>query len=300
MRLVSHEAKGVWIDILCLMWTSPERGKLLRPDGKPYSTEQIARSIGYFQCHDDVTLDVTLKELVEANVCDFEKGVYICRRMLRESGKTEGARLRKQRERERSRGNVTQPGGEMSRRLSRDVTLTEAEAETETETETETERGARAVGNIEDLCDRLIAEHDDIHERHRVGLEQQLHACPDEAVRRQAVDDLLLNYTGASFSGRHTPVERLGAYIRRLMPGDRDRGKRGGVAAASNREPWKIRADLKSTKELTQKIWGEYSLGSSNAEKERPEQYARYLKLKKQCAEYEKELESAAKGEKSQ
>ena len=28
LRMASHSSKGIWIDLLCFMWESPERGKL--------------------------------------------------------------------------------------------------------------------------------------------------------------------------------------------------------------------------------------------------------------------------------
>lgn len=43
---VSKSAKGVWIDMLCLMFECPARGILADADGKPWCDEEVAQLIG--------------------------------------------------------------------------------------------------------------------------------------------------------------------------------------------------------------------------------------------------------------
>ena len=45
LRRCTHAAKGVWIDILCLMWENEERG-VLATAGQAWCDEDIARAVG--------------------------------------------------------------------------------------------------------------------------------------------------------------------------------------------------------------------------------------------------------------
>lgn len=46
VRSVSAEARGLWIDLICLMWESPEKGHLVAGSGTPYRSEHISRMTG--------------------------------------------------------------------------------------------------------------------------------------------------------------------------------------------------------------------------------------------------------------
>lgn len=46
LRACSIAARGLWMDMLCLMFESDRRGFLQAPTGKPYSHEQLARMTG--------------------------------------------------------------------------------------------------------------------------------------------------------------------------------------------------------------------------------------------------------------
>jgi len=46
VRCISLAARGLWIDMLCLMYESPTRGYLSLLDGKPVSAVQLARMVG--------------------------------------------------------------------------------------------------------------------------------------------------------------------------------------------------------------------------------------------------------------
>ena len=46
LRSVSAEARGLWIDLLCLMWEAPRRGHLVAGSGMPFRAEHISRMTG--------------------------------------------------------------------------------------------------------------------------------------------------------------------------------------------------------------------------------------------------------------
>lgn len=86
VRVVSNAARGLWIDLLCHMHNSPDRGYLRHKNGNPMTVEQIARLTGN-------SLDVAsslLDELIEAGTCSVadDNAVY-CRRMAFEAQKSE-------------------------------------------------------------------------------------------------------------------------------------------------------------------------------------------------------------------
>jgi hypothetical protein len=46
VQALDHAAKGVWIDLLCMMHDSPERGRLVFPTGLAMPDAAIARNLG--------------------------------------------------------------------------------------------------------------------------------------------------------------------------------------------------------------------------------------------------------------
>jgi hypothetical protein len=86
LRLCSVAARGLWIDLLCLMHSAPRRGYLQTATGSPLPLEQIARMAG---CSTDEATRL-ISELKDAGVCDCsEHGMIYSRRMVREEGKRE-------------------------------------------------------------------------------------------------------------------------------------------------------------------------------------------------------------------
>jgi len=81
VRSVSLAARGLWIDMLCLMHESPRRGYLQHVSGKPVTAEQLARMTG---CSTD-EVSRLLQELEDAGVFSCtEHGVIYSRRMVRD------------------------------------------------------------------------------------------------------------------------------------------------------------------------------------------------------------------------
>lgn len=82
VRALSLEARGLWFEMLCLMWEMPKRGYLSLDGKKPLSDEQLARMIG-----EDVFVITKLKQVLEScNVYskDPETGVIFNRRMVKD------------------------------------------------------------------------------------------------------------------------------------------------------------------------------------------------------------------------
>lgn len=84
LRAVSVAARGLWIDLLCLMWESDKRGYLVLSSGKPATTEQLARMTGNAP---EVVAEL-VNELEECGVTSrSDEGVLFSRRMVRDESK---------------------------------------------------------------------------------------------------------------------------------------------------------------------------------------------------------------------
>lgn len=80
LRLCSMAARGLWIDLMCLMHSCENYG-YLEAAGEPMTAEQIARLVG------EPPKDVRawLAELTRHNVCSIDqRGVMYSRRMVRD------------------------------------------------------------------------------------------------------------------------------------------------------------------------------------------------------------------------
>lgn len=118
LRSVSLEARGLWMDMLCLMHESTRRGYLQHSTGKPMSHEQIARMSG---CSPEVCARL-LEELEETGVFSREDdGTIFSRRMAREAIEKEGNAERQRRYYDR---NNKKPNGEPNANLTVDLTPT--------------------------------------------------------------------------------------------------------------------------------------------------------------------------------
>jgi len=81
LRACSMAAKGLWIDLLCLMWESPERGVLRTKSGSKTDPKRVAKMLGLkpFSCQKLIT------ELEENGVLSrTENGDIFSRRMVRD------------------------------------------------------------------------------------------------------------------------------------------------------------------------------------------------------------------------
>ena len=79
-RCMSLEARGLWIDMLCLMYESPRRGYLALANGKPVTATLLARMTG------SAIKDVKrlLEEMEDCGVYSKEGEIIYSRRMVRD------------------------------------------------------------------------------------------------------------------------------------------------------------------------------------------------------------------------
>lgn len=86
LRSVSLSARGLWTDMLCLMFENDRRGYLQHVTGKPVTAEQLARMTG--SSTDDVSR--MLQELEDSGVFSRnEHGIIFSRRQVRDERKRE-------------------------------------------------------------------------------------------------------------------------------------------------------------------------------------------------------------------
>lgn len=81
LRSVSIAARGLWIEVLCIMHQSPDRGYLLNTLGGKIDAPQLARAVG----EPVDTVAALLAELEAAGVFSRDdRGVIVSRRMVRD------------------------------------------------------------------------------------------------------------------------------------------------------------------------------------------------------------------------
>lgn len=84
LRACSLSARGLWIDLLCLMFESPRRGYLQLASGKAMTAEHVARSTG---CSTDDASRL-LQELTDSGVASYsDTEGYYSRRLVRDERK---------------------------------------------------------------------------------------------------------------------------------------------------------------------------------------------------------------------
>lgn len=91
VRSLSLEARGLWIDLICLMFEAEPRGYLTL-NGRPMTTEEIARATGQ-TCDNVRTIVGQLRD--SGTVSTDEKGRIFCRRLVRDQKKRDSDRDRK-------------------------------------------------------------------------------------------------------------------------------------------------------------------------------------------------------------
>jgi len=142
LKMVSHQTKGIWIDLLCYLWESPERGRLV---GTP---EQFVKMVG---CNADEWTQFYNEASVTkfADVTKANGLVTVCnRRMFREDKERKNTRLRVQRYRERQQSNA--PSND-------DITLPSSSSSSfkEKEIKKEKEDYAELIEQTHHLCQTL-------------------------------------------------------------------------------------------------------------------------------------------------
>lgn len=111
LRAVSATARGVWIDMLCLMFESPRRGYLETATGEPISIRHLSRMTGV----SDKILRRSVAELRSMCVCSStDVGTIFSRRIVRDEERREADRKRQEdhrnpRANNKTGANVTPP-----------------------------------------------------------------------------------------------------------------------------------------------------------------------------------------------
>lgn len=81
LKLCSLTSRGLWQDMNCIMFNSPKRGYLLKPNGSKYEAKDLARVTGA----SEQEVSTCLAELTSNEVCSTTSdGVIYCRRMVRD------------------------------------------------------------------------------------------------------------------------------------------------------------------------------------------------------------------------
>ena len=82
VRSLPPDYRGLWFDCICYMWESTERGYLVKPNGHPYSKDEIIRMVGL----DNQNSGIWLTYLIDNNVCGVREsdGAIYSRKMVRD------------------------------------------------------------------------------------------------------------------------------------------------------------------------------------------------------------------------
>lgn len=81
VRSLAPDVRGLWFDMICYMWESTERGVMVKPNGKPYSKDDIIRMVGL----DNQNSGIWLTTLLDNSVCSIrEDGAIYSRRMVKD------------------------------------------------------------------------------------------------------------------------------------------------------------------------------------------------------------------------
>ena len=83
VQALSYEERGIWFELMLMMFESPERGKLVFRTGTPIPEDAIARALGL----DKQKVNQILSKLLDYGVASKEEdtGVIYCRRMVRDA-----------------------------------------------------------------------------------------------------------------------------------------------------------------------------------------------------------------------
>jgi len=87
LRLVSYAARGLWIDMLCLMAKNQRRGYLEVTGGLTGGVKPTLAQLAKLTCGNEAEIGALLDELKGAGVCSIEPetGVIYSRRMVRDT-----------------------------------------------------------------------------------------------------------------------------------------------------------------------------------------------------------------------
>lgn len=81
LKVLDADVRGLWMDMLCYMWESSERGVMLKPNGDPMSKDEVSRLLGVDASGSYDWID----KLIDNQVCSVRAdGAIFSRRMVRD------------------------------------------------------------------------------------------------------------------------------------------------------------------------------------------------------------------------
>ena len=90
LKVLPPDVRGLWMDMLCYMWESVERGVMVKPTGEIYTQDEIIRMLGRDASGSDTWLD----QLIFGGVCGVRAdGAIYSRRMVRSAEISEKRRV---------------------------------------------------------------------------------------------------------------------------------------------------------------------------------------------------------------
>jgi hypothetical protein len=103
LSICSAAARGVWMDVICLMFESPKRGFLITENGIPWTLEQIAVCTrGDWQenlaCLKELIRNGVMKQATKGHRFRGKIGAYFSARIARDEGQREAWRSQKRRQ----------------------------------------------------------------------------------------------------------------------------------------------------------------------------------------------------------
>jgi hypothetical protein len=75
IKSLPYDLKGLWIDMLCYMWESSERGYLINGSGEPYSHQEMSRLLGLSESELIPMLDQLQKRKIYS-IRDIDGAIY--------------------------------------------------------------------------------------------------------------------------------------------------------------------------------------------------------------------------------
>lgn len=81
LKVLDADVRGLWMDMLCYMWESTERGVMLKPNSDPMSKDEVSRLLGVDASGSYDWID----KLIDNQVCSVRAdGAIFSRRMVRD------------------------------------------------------------------------------------------------------------------------------------------------------------------------------------------------------------------------
>ncbi len=153
VQMASMETRGVWFEMLCCMWDSPERGKLSG------TIPELSRMIG---CTDDV-FEKAINEINRLKIADVtfcNTNITVCnRRMVREQKDRENTRLRVKKHR-----HVTEMYGECNANVTTPLSVSSSFSVTKDEKNKEKDSCSEPEKPVSELIESLKNDCQTLHE----------------------------------------------------------------------------------------------------------------------------------------